>query len=70
MVMDITSEAAMELKVWKLREWFVPFLKTDCRKASLKHKIRQHIDGQLRASGGMVFENALTQFCSKRFKLH
>ena len=47
MVVDITLEAAMELKVWKLREWFVPFLRAHCRKASLQHKIRQHIEGQI-----------------------
>ena len=52
----MTSEAAMELKTQEQREWVKSSLKTLCRKASLLHKILEHIESQFRASRGMVFE--------------
>ena len=56
------SEAAVELKTWERREWVKSSLETLCRKASLLHKIQEHIEGQLRDSRGMVFEMCLDSF--------
>ena len=43
-LIDGTSDAAMELKTWELRNAFWSW-QTLCRKESLLHKILAHMDG-------------------------